>query len=201
MGKRDPRVDAYIKKAAPFAQPILTEIRETVHASCPDVEEAMKWSFPHFVYKGMLCSMASFKEHAALGFWKGSLVTGGPRGVDAMGHFGRLTKRSDLPSKTRARRLRQEGGGAERAGREGAARAEEGGAEDGEGAGRSLRRVQEEQEGAGRLRRVEPEPQARVHRVDHRGQGATRRGRGGSRRRSSGWPRASRGTGSMREGA
>ena len=99
MGKRDPRVDAYIKKAAPFAQPILTEIRETVHASCPDVEETMKWSFPHFLYKGMLCGMASFKEHAAFGFWKGSLVTGGPRAIDAMGHFGRLTKRSDLPSK------------------------------------------------------------------------------------------------------
>ena len=99
MGKRDPRVDAYIKNAAPFAQPILTEIRETVHASCPDVEETMKWRFPHFVYKGLLCGMASFKEHAALGFWKGALVTDGPRGVDAMGHFGRLTKRSDLPSK------------------------------------------------------------------------------------------------------
>ena len=98
MGKKDPRVDAYITKAAPFARPILKSIRETVHASCPDVEEAMKWSFPHFLYKGMLCSMASFKEHAALGFWKGSLVTGGPRSADAMGHFGRLTKVSDLPS-------------------------------------------------------------------------------------------------------
>jgi len=99
MGNRDPRVDAYIRNAAPFAQPILTTIRETVHASCPDVEETIKWRFPHFLYKGMLCGMASFRQHAALGFWKGSLVTGGPRGVDAMGHFGRLTKVSDLPSK------------------------------------------------------------------------------------------------------
>jgi uncharacterized protein YdeI (YjbR/CyaY-like superfamily) len=99
MGKKDPRVDAYIKQAAPFAQPILTSIRETVHGSCPDVEEAMKWSFPHFMYKGMLCGMASFKQHAAFGFWKGSLVTGGPRSEDAMGHFGRITKLSDLPSK------------------------------------------------------------------------------------------------------
>jgi uncharacterized protein YdeI (YjbR/CyaY-like superfamily) len=47
----------------------------------------------------MLCSMASFKAHAAFGFWKGSLVTGGPRSEDAMGHFGRITKRSDLPAK------------------------------------------------------------------------------------------------------
>jgi uncharacterized protein YdeI (YjbR/CyaY-like superfamily) len=99
MGKRDPRVDAYIRKAAPFAQPILDEFREIVHRACPEVEEAMKWSFPHFLYKGMLCSMASFKQHAAFGFWKGSLVTGGPPQEDAMGHFGRVTTRSDLPSK------------------------------------------------------------------------------------------------------
>ena len=99
MGTRDPKVDAYIRKAAPFAQPILAEFRAIVHEACPDVEEAIKWSFPHFLYKGMLCSMAAFKQHAAFGFWKGSLVTGGPRRADAMGHFGRVAKRSDLPSK------------------------------------------------------------------------------------------------------
>ena len=97
MGKRDPRVDAYIAKAAGFAQPILTGIREAVHASCPDVEEEMKWSFPHFVYKGVLCSMASFKQHAAFGFWKGSLVLDREKGIDGMGQFGRITKMSDLP--------------------------------------------------------------------------------------------------------
>ena len=98
MGQRDPRVDAYIAKAAPFAQPILRDIRDTVHAACPDVQEAMKWSFPHFTYKGMLCSMAAFKQHAAFGFWKGSLVIGSGKNVDAMGQFGRMAKRSDLPS-------------------------------------------------------------------------------------------------------
>jgi hypothetical protein len=65
MGKKDPRVDAYIDKAGDFAQPILKKLRAAVHSGCPDVEEQMKWSFPHFMYKGMLCSMASFKEHAA----------------------------------------------------------------------------------------------------------------------------------------
>ena len=99
MGKKDPRVDAYIKKAAPFAQPILSEFREIVHGACPDVEETMKWSFPHFDYKGVMCSMAAFKAHAAFAFWKGSLVIGGPRQQDAMGHFGRIARRSDLPSK------------------------------------------------------------------------------------------------------
>ncbi len=101
MGKRDDRIDAYIARSAEFARPILTHIRQIVHEACPDVEETMKWSFPHFLYKGMMCSMASFKEHCALGFWKGSLIVGkdGSDGEKAMGQFGRITKLSDLPSK------------------------------------------------------------------------------------------------------
>jgi uncharacterized protein YdeI (YjbR/CyaY-like superfamily) len=98
MGKKDPRVDAYIARAGDFAKPILTRLREAVHSACPDVEEAMKWSFPHFMYRGMLCSMASFKEHAAFGFWKGSLILGNKsKNAEAMGQLGRLTSVSDLP--------------------------------------------------------------------------------------------------------
>ncbi len=102
MGKRHPAVDAYIAKSQPFARPILEHLREVVHAACPDVIETMKWSFPHFDYKGMLCSMAAFKEHAAFGFWKhgllaerGALAAGMNRG--AMGSFGRVTSVADLP--------------------------------------------------------------------------------------------------------
>ena len=103
MGKRDPRVDAYIEEAAPFAQPILKRVRDVVHAACPTIEETMKWSFPHFMYKkGILCSMAAFQQHATFGFWKGSLIvparTAGAK--EAMGQFGRLSKVSQLPSKT-----------------------------------------------------------------------------------------------------
>ena len=98
MSKKDPRVDAYIARAAPFAKPILTHIRNAVHAGCPDVEEDMKWSFPHFMHKGILCSMASFKEHCAFGFWKGSLLEGGgTRSSEAMGQFGRIASLDDLP--------------------------------------------------------------------------------------------------------
>ena len=100
MGRKDPRVDAYIDKAGDFAKPILKRLRAAVHGACRDVEEAMKWSFPHFLHKGMLCSMASFREHAAFGFWKGSLVLGeASKNAEAMGHLGRLTTLADLPSK------------------------------------------------------------------------------------------------------
>jgi uncharacterized protein YdeI (YjbR/CyaY-like superfamily) len=98
MGTRDPRIDAYIARSAEFAQPILAHLRDIVHEACPEVEETMKWSFPHFMYQGMLCSMASFKEHCAFGFWKGAQIVDGS--VDgAMGQFGRITAISDLPSK------------------------------------------------------------------------------------------------------
>lgn len=100
MGHRDPRVDAYIATSADFAQPILMHLRELVHGTCPDVEETMKWSFPHFMYQGMLCSMASFKGHCALNFWKGALVLDGAGSCEAMGQFGRITSLADLPPKT-----------------------------------------------------------------------------------------------------
>jgi uncharacterized protein YdeI (YjbR/CyaY-like superfamily) len=101
MAIKDPRIDAYIAKSADFAQPILVHLRELVHAACPDVEETMKWSFPHFMYKGMLCGMSAFKQHVAFGFWKGKLIVddAGNSVEDAMGQFGRITRIADLPPK------------------------------------------------------------------------------------------------------
>lgn len=48
MAKKDPRVDAYIANAADFARPILKHLRALIHAECPEVEETIKWGFPHF---------------------------------------------------------------------------------------------------------------------------------------------------------
>ena len=97
--KTDPRIDAYIDRQADFARPILRHLREVVHAACPDCEEAVKWSSPHFMYKGeMLAGMAAFKQHATFGFWRGSLVVGeGNEQMSGMGQFGRLTSVDDLP--------------------------------------------------------------------------------------------------------
>lgn len=99
MGTRDKRVDAYIAKSADFAKPILEHIREIVHEGCPDVEETIKWSFPNFQYKGLLCNMAAFKEHCTFGFWKGSLVVDAAdrKSEEAMGQLGRISRLSDLP--------------------------------------------------------------------------------------------------------
>jgi uncharacterized protein YdeI (YjbR/CyaY-like superfamily) len=99
MAKKDPRVDAYIAKAAPFARPILKHLRKTVHAGCPDVQETIKWGLPHFEHHGIMCGMAAFQNHCAFGFWKADLIFDGDERArrDAMGHFGRITGLSDLP--------------------------------------------------------------------------------------------------------
>jgi uncharacterized protein YdeI (YjbR/CyaY-like superfamily) len=100
MGKKDPRVDAYIAAAADFAQPILKHVRGLVHRGCPDVEETMKWSFPHFDHRGIMCGLAAFKSHCAFGFWKGKLVVDPKtnKSAEAMGQFGRITSLRDLPA-------------------------------------------------------------------------------------------------------
>lgn len=97
--KTDPRVDAYIDRQAEFAKPILTHLRETVHAACPDCEETLKWSSPTFMFRGqMLAGMAAFKQHATFGFWRGSLVVGdNDAQMSAMGQFGRIASVDDLP--------------------------------------------------------------------------------------------------------
>jgi uncharacterized protein YdeI (YjbR/CyaY-like superfamily) len=90
---KDERIDAYIAKAAPFAQPILIHLRQLVHATVPGLDETIKWGMPHFVYKGKnLAGLAAFKAHTAF------VVHGDGRQGDAMGQYGKIASLGDLPS-------------------------------------------------------------------------------------------------------
>ena len=99
MASKDPRIDAYISKSADFAKPILKHLRKVVHTGCPQVEETMKWSMPHFDYKGILCGMAAFKEHCGFGFWKSELILDHAAQAEksGMGSFGCIKSLKDLP--------------------------------------------------------------------------------------------------------
>jgi uncharacterized protein YdeI (YjbR/CyaY-like superfamily) len=99
----NPKVDAYLAKTPPFAQPIMTHLRELVHKGCPEVEETIKWSRPFFEYRGaILGNMSAFKEHCSFGFW-GEEIGAVLREAkvlqaDGMGSLGRITTVKDLPS-------------------------------------------------------------------------------------------------------
>ncbi|MBX3253386.1 MAG: YdeI/OmpD-associated family protein [Chitinophagaceae bacterium] len=103
MPTTDKRIDTYINKAAPFAQPVLKHLRGLVHQACPGVTETIKWGFPHFEYSGeIVCSMASFKQHCVFGFWKAAIMKDPDRVLTlfekaSMGHLGRITSKKDLP--------------------------------------------------------------------------------------------------------
>lgn len=101
MANFDKRIDNYIQKSEPFAQPILMHLRKLVHKACPDVTETIKWGMPYFEYKGMLCNMAAFKHHCAFGFWKAALMKDAAMLIEnngkAMGHAGKITSLKELP--------------------------------------------------------------------------------------------------------
>jgi uncharacterized protein YdeI (YjbR/CyaY-like superfamily) len=92
----DPRVEAYIAAAAPFARAILTELRARIHAACPEATEAIKWGMPMFLYRGqLLANIAAFKAHASFGVMTRDAAAGAPR--DGMGQFGKITTVAEIP--------------------------------------------------------------------------------------------------------
>src|ERR1017187_7824949 len=100
--KTDPRVDAYVAKAAPFAQPILAHLRALVHKACPDVEQDVKWGRPFFVHGGtILCNISAFKAHCSFGFWGAEigkvLREDGVLQAGGMGSLGKIASLKDLP--------------------------------------------------------------------------------------------------------
>jgi len=97
------KVDAYIAKAAPFAQPVLSHLRGLVHKACPDVVEEMKWSRPFFLHGGViLANTSAFKAHCSFGFWgaeMGKVLRGDGVVQDGgMGSLGKISSLKDLPA-------------------------------------------------------------------------------------------------------
>jgi hypothetical protein len=101
MARRDPRVTAYIRNRAPFARPLLRQLRTRIHQAHPQLTETLKWGMPSFLFDDkIVCGIAGFKAHCALWFWEGREIVGA-KPAGAMGNFGRITAREQLPSAAR----------------------------------------------------------------------------------------------------
>jgi uncharacterized protein YdeI (YjbR/CyaY-like superfamily) len=106
---RDPRIDAYIAKAQPFARPILEKMRDRVHAVLPEADESIKWSMPAYTLGGKIVLItAAFKAHTALNFWRGQELRGDSANADAMGQFGKIASVDELPGDAELDRLIRE---------------------------------------------------------------------------------------------
>lgn len=114
MEKHSVKVDEYIEKSPDFAKPILNYLREIIHEACPDAEEAIKWKFPTFMYKGkIVCSITAFKQYCSLGFWLHQemktlqeIETNTEK--SSMFSLGKITRLEDLPSQPQLKRAIKE---------------------------------------------------------------------------------------------
>jgi len=101
--ERNPKVDEYIAKAQPFAQPILIHLRELIFSTAPTLKEEIKWNFPCYSDgKNLVCSISAHKAHCTFGFWLGNDMPD-PHGIlerigkTAMGSLGKITAKEQLP--------------------------------------------------------------------------------------------------------
>jgi len=102
--KKNPKVDAYILNAAPFAQPILNELRATLEIAEPKLEETIKWGFPCFTFQSkLICSFSAYKNHCVFRFWQGSNLEDAAGilakvGETEMGELSKIKNLEDLPN-------------------------------------------------------------------------------------------------------
>jgi uncharacterized protein YdeI (YjbR/CyaY-like superfamily) len=103
MAKFDSKVDKYVAESMDFAKPIMEHWRQLVHDTCPEVVEAIKWSLPHFDYRGdFMCVMAAYKSHCSFTFLKSGMMTDvrlqENKSLKPIQRFlGKITRLEDLP--------------------------------------------------------------------------------------------------------
>jgi uncharacterized protein YdeI (YjbR/CyaY-like superfamily) len=105
MSKLNPKVTEYIAKSATFAKPVLNQLREIIHSTCPDVEEDIKWGTPHYSYKGdHLCMMAGFKNHCSFSLYKAEMmkdkvIQESVKAGKKFGYMDKIKSMDELPNK------------------------------------------------------------------------------------------------------
>ena len=92
--KTDPRIDDYIARAAPFAQPILRHLRKLAHEALPEGEESIKWSMPTLMLGGRnVISIAGFATHCSCVIHHEEHDRNG----EGMGQLGKIADLENLP--------------------------------------------------------------------------------------------------------
>lgn len=105
MSQFNPEFDSYIAKSADFAKPILEYLRQLIHETCTEVEEVMKWGYPHFDYKkDMMCILSANKNHCAFSLYKAELMSDtkileSVKAGHKFGYMDKIKTLSDLPAK------------------------------------------------------------------------------------------------------
>ncbi len=74
---KNPDVDAWLATYDNPMKPVVSALRNAVLETLPEVDEAIKWQAPTFIYKGNIASFfPKAKKHASLMFHKGAEIPG-----------------------------------------------------------------------------------------------------------------------------
>jgi hypothetical protein len=76
----DKLIDARIDELKDWRGPMFAELRKLINAAAPGIKEEWKWGTAVWTHHGLVCSVASFKDHVKVHFFKGSEVAD-PKGL------------------------------------------------------------------------------------------------------------------------
>lgn len=68
------QITQYIQGFTDWRGDILAELRATINAASPDVNEDWKWMVPVWTSNGLVCAISAFKDHVKLNFFKGAAL-------------------------------------------------------------------------------------------------------------------------------
>lgn len=83
------QINTYIAEQPEWQRRLLVRLRQLIHSTDEQVEEAWRWNGPHFDHDGIMVGMAGFKSFVSVWFHKGSLLK------DTHGIFEKLDKGED----------------------------------------------------------------------------------------------------------
>lgn len=65
-GESEKTIDAYITEQPESVQPLLHQVRNTLHAALPEAEERISWRMPTFWRKQNIIHFAAFQNHIGI---------------------------------------------------------------------------------------------------------------------------------------
>lgn len=72
-------VEAFIESLPDFTRPMITKLCAIIREAAPNLEEVTRWHSPLWKGRGLVCSVAAFKNHVCITFWRGAELKN-PRG-------------------------------------------------------------------------------------------------------------------------
>ncbi len=97
------RIDEMIAGLTDWRGKTVASLRQIIQAASPEIAEEWKWGTAVWSQKGMVCSVAAFKDHVKIHFFQGAALTD-PKGLFNAGQDAKAMRAIDFGEKTEINR-------------------------------------------------------------------------------------------------